>query len=293
MNTIDLSAVKSKFGSFLSFACLQCQMKPDILSVQIARKPFFDFLERNNASSFLGATNESLCFSIFGANVINGSDHFLNDVRYAGECYISVSVALSMPLRKLFLLYPLDKMLALYPTFHEMGPFRIIERVKEDLEGKTAFSVLLDESKLNLNSLAKLLRCRRDSLTLLKEDPNHEKKLSQKTISALSELLQADPVFFSSSSFCPYSLSLWDDERFVRIFKKNLSSFLGKQYPIVLLLSGEDKSKESHARISYQCIEITNSTGRRQMPSYLFDYLIKISIDDYKESLLEDRIAFC
>ena len=76
-------------------------------------------------------------------------------------------------------------------------------------------------------------------------------------------------------------------------FKKKLASLIGTKYPISIGLSGDDECSTPHARVSYRGVEISNTRGKRQLPSHLFDFLIKASIEEFKARCLEKQIAFC
>lgn len=292
MKSINISEIKNKFGRLLSFASLQCGLREDILNAKIVHNKYFDFLEENETEKFLKDDLENICFNVFGADIRNYQDAFRNDMLYVGECYISISISLSIPLRKMFLLYPIDKMLLLFPTYHEMNPFNIISKVAKDIKNVSSFSMIISESGFSINALSSLLMCDRRILINLRDDPNYENSISHSLLKKLTEILQVDDIFFQKSSFASFYYSLWDDSVFKSIIKKNCQLIVPSAYK--LLFPDEAlKSSKPYAIISTKDVIIYSSKKERQLPKHLFDYIIKISVEEYKKYCFDNKIAFC
>ena len=292
MKSVNLNEIKSKFGQLLSFATLQCQIKEDVLSAKIVQNKYFDFLEDNNYDKFLKDDIESVCFNILGADIRNGTNAFRNDMQYVGESYISICVSLGIPLRKLVLLYPIEKMLLLFPTYHEMSPFRIIERVYDDIKNITSFSILLKQRGYGVNTIAKLCRVNRRIITSLKDNPYYEEYVSKALLDDICSILDIDKVFLSKSSFVPYYFALWNDDTFKNIFKDNLENVISSHYTPVF--NGEDiHTLNAYALIDFDKITLYSTRKERELPPNIFNYLIKLSIDDLRIEYFKRNIAYC
>ena len=291
MKTIDIISIKRKFGQLLSASILQYGINVDVLNSKIINSPYFDFMENNEINRFLKDNNSDICFNVFGAKQNNYSDDYRNDLMYAGESYISISISLSIPLRKLFLLFPLSEMLELYQVYHEMNPFRIIEEVKNRIEHKSSFKILLDNSSYSINQLAKLIQCDRRTLMELYNSPKQEKKLPYEKVKLLSRALSISECFFSRSFFVPYFSSLWKSEEFISTMKNNISIISSLE---VILPRDDISNKKNYIFLDYSALYIfRNGKKVRQIYPSTFDELLSLSIEQYKEYCYQNRVAFC
>ena len=296
MESVELSLLKSKFGSLMSFLALNCGLSLSSIEARMREKPFFDFLERNEAGAFLNKDLASIAYEVFDAKTISSTISFRNDLQYIGESYISISVSLSIPLRKLILLYPFEKMLDLYPVYHEMGPFRIIEKAKEDLESTTSFSLLLSKSPFSLLQLSKILGMDRRILKQLLVYPSAEEKLNSEQISWICKVFGVDETFLRKSHFIPYRFGLWNDEDFVALVKKEAAPFFKSPMPIYFAEERKEgiPSNSLYGVIDFDSVSLYRGEKKlRQLPRGLFDFILEKAIGQYKDLCLERRVAFC
>ena len=301
MKSVDISALKRKFGLLLSYVVIQCGMSIELLDAKIRINDYFDFLEKGDIDSFLKEDNSVLCFNLFGARENNSTTKIRNDLLYAGECYISISISLSLPLRKLFILYPLDKMLELYPTYHEMAPFRIIDRVRNDIKDKSVFSIMLEKSDYTINQLSKITSIDRRFLKALKDNPKFEEKLTNEELYNLALVLNMNELFFTESRFIPFYFGLWNDEVFISYMKSTISNIINVNKDILFFRNVEDKqyeelikNKKSFVYLSYhESFIIKNGRKSFKVPSEYFDLAIIFSVKQYKKYCLDNEIAFC
>ena len=297
MKSINLNELKNKFGYLLSYAHLQCDMNDTSISVRIEQSSYFDFLENDNISNFLSKDVSDICFNEFGVKAKKLSETYLNEYVYAGECYISISISLSIPLRKLFLLFPLDKMVELFPSYHEMSPFRIIERVNEELSNITAFKILVNRSVYSISALSKITDIDRNYLSRLLDNPKEENKLTSRQIYILSKALDTDEIFFKKSVFIPYYSSLFKSEIFVSIFLIELKTILSTSMDVIFDLLNEKKERNIVGRYLYVTPEDAYiylcEKLIRKVPDQQFDLALLLAITKYKEYCLIGKIAYC
>ena len=267
-------------------------MNEEEINEKIIISPFFDFLEKNDSSLFMKESIESICLTEFGAFAHFPSDNFRNDFLYIGESYIAASISLEIPLRKLFLLFPIKEMLPLYQIYHEMAPFRIIEKVQSEISHRAAFQVIMKNSQYNISQLAKILNCDRRTLMLLETNPDYEEKINHSLLINICSILNIDPVLLSKSQFVPYYFSLWNNHVFVEMMKKNITITSGINASVYL--DKETIEDNKYILLTYQnAYSYKNKKMDRQISMKEFDLAISLSVKEYLNYCLENKIAYC
>lgn len=291
MKTVDIVSIKKKFGHLLSYAVSNCGLDIDILNQKIIGSRYFDFLENGDSGLFLSDNISDICVNVLGSKKNNLNDEYRNDLVYCGESYISCSVSLNIPLRKLIYLFPISEMLKLFPIFHEMNPYRLIEEVNDKLKGRSSFGMLLEDSLFNINQLSKLLGCDRRLLTELRFNSAIEEKLSFGLVKRLSSVFGVDELFFSKSDFHYYSYSFWKSEQFVKYMKSNLSIL----YSMNIVFADEDfKEKGNYILLDYSEAYIYREGKRtKQIYPSIFELCLSKSIEQYREYCFIHGVAFC
>lgn len=295
MKSVNLNEIKNKFGYLLSYAHLQCGMNDASINARIEQSEFFDFLEDDNLNTFLSKSPADICFNEFKIKAKTISDSFVNEYVYAGECYISIAISLSIPLRKLFLLFPLERMIELFPTYHEMAPFRIIERVNEEISNVTAFKILLDRSGYSVLTISKITGIDRNYLSRLLNNPNEENRLSSNQVSILSKTLNTSEIYFKKSNFVPYYTSLFNSDIFVSLFLNELKTILSTSIDVVFDVAGtktDKKGRYLYVSLNEAYIYVDKKLIKK-VPDQQFDLAITLAISKYKEHCFNNKIAFC
>ena len=267
-------------------------MNEEEINEKIIISPFFDFLEKNDPSLFMKETIESICLSEFGTFAHFPNDNFRNDYLYIGESYISISISLEIPLRKLFLLFPIKEMLLLYQTYHEMAPFRIIEKVQSEISHRSAFQAIMKNSQYNISQLAEILKCDRRTLMLLQSNSDYEEKISYSLLTKICAVLDIDPILLSRSQFIPYYFSLWNNDTFIKLMKKNITITSGIKSTVFFNKLEDEKNK--YILLTYQnAYSYKNKKMDRQISMKEFDLAISLSVKEYLHYCLENKIAYC
>ena len=292
MKTVDIRLIKSKFGQLLSFLILDCSLDIDIVNGKIISSSFFDFLE-NDISPFLNNDIKDIASAIFGARPLNITNKYQNDIVFAGESYISISISLGIPLRKMFLLYPLDKMVELFPVYHEMSPFRVIEKVKQEIDHISVFSLLSSNSNYSLLQLANILDIDRRQLTKLCSDPKQEEKLTVKEKRDISKLFNVDELFFSSSKLVPYYFAIWKNEIFIQLMKDEIRKISQTKKVTFSLEQSINNVTKVETILHPTDAMIIRNKKIEKMPSYLFDFALEKAIEKYRQYCLLNQLAFC
>lgn len=298
MKSINLNELKNKFGYLLSYLALECGLSADYISARIEQSSYFDFLEHNNPAAFLSKDNQDIAFEIFSARERNISDKYLNDYVFAGVSYISASISLSIPLRKVFLLFPLRKMLSLYPEYHEVNPYRIIKRIKEEIDNVSALGILLKKSSYSVLTLSKITGINRNLLSEIMRDDGNISKLSCEEIYRLRHALNVDEVFFLSSRFVPYYSFLWKDESFIEIMKDKIRLVLSTNKEVIYKdLNQEDIRVNDKGVVILLTPEeafiYQRGRLREKADSHLFDLAIELAINDIKTICFNNNEAYC
>lgn len=292
MKTLDISQIKNKFGRLLSYAHYQCALSDESINARVVNNRFFDFLEYNRVDSFLKTSLDDICFNELGGGIKRFDDQLSKEYIYAGESYITVAISLSIPLRKLFMLFPLQKMIELFPTYHEMGNFRLIEKVENELSSITTLKVLLERDKISVFNLSRALYINRYTLNKIKNNQKEEKILTYQETLDLSAFFNVDPIFFTSSQCVPYYASLWDDDLFVALFLTSVKLAVTDKYPLFYM---DKPSKLNSYMLLTPSSLVFYSKGKiaKQLPEYKFDFLIDMTIKYYKDICFQQGKAYC
>ena len=301
MKRFDAQALKDKFGDFLSL-CLMQGMDLDALSNKITFDPYFDFMERNDVASFMAEDNAAIYYRIFGSRVpLSYRDSFNNAAKWCGYSYITISVSLTLPLRKVFLLYPLKEAMADFDVYHEMASIRVIERFQKDFAKISAVKRLLEYGPRIPygTSLAALIPCDSRVLAKLKDDPEYYLKAPSHILREVCRCEGWDEVFFRQSVFVPYFPELWNNEGFVDDMKKTIAIILRKheETPIIYDDHREDFALPEHYSgillTEYEASVYRLGKLQRTLAPSLFDIAVAHSIESLKLHCIEQGIAFC
>lgn len=303
MKTFNAYALQEKFGDFLSFCVLQ-KMNVEVLSARIASDPYFDFMEKNDVASFMQEDNEAIYRRLFAkrlAPVDNGV--FDNAAKWCGFAYISISVSLAIPLRKVFLLYPLPVGMGDFALYHELPPSRIVKRFERDFGNRSAIDALL-ETKPRIpygTPLATLLKCDLRTLRKLKDDASFYEKAPSSLLNAICEHEGWDEVFFRKSKFVPYYPALWNDS----FFKQSLGEFLwlcfakrGEPEPLFINAYAQkgEAIPEHYSGVVYsqeKAIDYLVGKPKRMLEPSAYEIAIAYAIDQFREHLLRQDKAYC
>ena len=301
MKTFNATSLKDKFGDFLSLCVLE-GISLEALNNRIVFDPYFDFMERNDVGAFVNEDNSILFYRLFGSRISERNiSSFDNAVKWCGYAYISISVSLSIPLRKVLLLYPLNYAVADFTPYHEMAPIRVLEKFKSDFAVISPIKRLLEYGeRIPYGApLATLIHCDVRTLNKLVDDPLYHLKAPAAIIADLCRYEGWDEVFFRRSTFIPYYPKLWDDAAFTDDMIRVVKLMLRKHADTAILFDDSSGGFDIPVNYSglvlseYEANEYVNGKFRRSLPPSLFELALSFSIDAYKERCNRQGIPYC
>ena len=118
-----------------------------------------DFIKKIEADNYDDYFNKSIIeiFESITTSYIKEDDSFgiYNDAYWSGVCYFELYLKTRKPFSYLFLKLPLEKMLDIYPVYHEMDFSSLVEYFKQLEQEKTILRALCEEHRVSLSKISK------------------------------------------------------------------------------------------------------------------------------------------
>ena len=224
---IDTNKLKKKFGELLSRLYTDSNLSVEEIEEIILNSDYFDFLERNKPKEFLDRSYEEIAMDVFHADTVFSND-LLSEFYWAGEMYISLSLNSLMPLRQIFLLCPLDKMLQYFTVYHEMNEMKLIKKYKDTDYTDSILRKLRKSKDLTVKQLSALTSISEDTLKHYERYNENLFNASYKNITKINAALESSAVYFKKySDYVPFTYLYFEDQE---LFKE-LSAKLDRFYP--------------------------------------------------------------
>lgn len=229
IKNIDFDKLKDKFGILLSHLSKDGKLNVFEINQAILDNDFFDFLENNKAEDFLDKGFDEIFNIVFKDKNIAFVDDGKELVMYfwAGMEYINIAINESVPLRKIFLVLPLEEMLSLYDAYHEMNDYRIIEKWREVYSSKSVLSILCKRKGITQKELS--IASGIDFNTIKYYCKNNDGLLaaSYSKVNSILNVLNVTDVFIKKESeFIPYDDFLTEYAPFKAYLEKNIEDCL-------------------------------------------------------------------
>lgn len=225
---VDFDKLKDKFGQFLSHLSKDANLSVTEINDVIVNDEFFDFLEKNIAADFMSKSFQDISKIVFGKDF-----EFRYDGRelvmffWAGMEYINIAINESVPLRKVFLLLPLEEMLSLFSVYHEMNDFKMIEKWREIYESRSVLSILCKRKRITQKNLSIASGVDINSIKRYCKNNDNLSTASYLTIKSLLNVLDVSDVFVKKESdFIPYDDFLKDYYPFKKHFEENAKDYV-------------------------------------------------------------------
>lgn len=104
----------------------------DVIEKAIAYSPMINELERSNVTTIAFSSIEKNYKDIFP---YRDNPHFVSNIYgiygWISETYIKLFLELNITFETLFIIFPIKKMIELYPLYHEMSFSQLLDLVKE------------------------------------------------------------------------------------------------------------------------------------------------------------------
>ena len=216
INFIDLQLIKNKFATLLSKLYFSASLGLDNISDKIIDSSYFNFFEENDTDAFMKKSYEDISLELFNARFNKDVDD-IGPVYWSGIQYMNIMFNYQIPLRTIFLLWPLQVMVDHYGKFHEMNEIELCKEFDKSFKEKSIIKELRIRAKLSVRQLAELTGVDFSSIRYFEMDNMHLFKSPTFVTNAIANALGVDNVFFKiKSSFLPLSINLIDDQDFLK-----------------------------------------------------------------------------
>ena len=151
----DLYKIKDIFARMFVIG-IQNKINLYSFSSALERSEFVNCIEKDTYSELFNQPLEDIFYSITENKVEKDESYGIyNDAYWAGKCYFDLHTTLNKSFAYLFLKLPINKMLDLYPVYHEMDFSSLVEYFKQIEEETTILKTLCEEKKVTLTEVSK------------------------------------------------------------------------------------------------------------------------------------------
>ena len=297
---IDVNDIKKKFGLLLNYL-VEAGFSFEIIEEKILRDKYFLFLENNTEEDFIKTPLETIIRDVFKKDIyIDYTKEIKSELYWAGEMYITICANKLVPLQRVILLLPIEKMLYLFNPYHEMNASKLVDWYQTEANQESVLKALVIEKSLTIREINELTGINQKTL-LSYQDNNKLFKASASNIYCLSNLFNVPAcIFIEKSNFIPNAHILLKDDIFTNIFTNNLANYLNVPSNIICLTNSvEDIDKY------FENFEIVVDTKdyfiykkkrigitKPFLKHYEIDALFMKSINEFKEKIQSGILLF-
>ena len=216
VNTIEFT---EKFASLITGLYVDANIPLLNISSAIIENKYFLLPEQNKIETFMDTSLEDFARKSFGVRTFKTNR--TNEIVYwAAIQYCKIFLNCRIPMQRIALQCPLDKMCSHFAIYHEMDERKMIDEFIQNESKSNILSLLRKKRGLSIKELSFLTGI--PVYTLRHYEKNNENLFNASfgTISALSKVLNISSVLFRrETDFLPYTISLWNNSIFVETFK--------------------------------------------------------------------------
>lgn len=253
----DPMLIKEKFSSLI-VKLHDVGFTDELITYKMIKDPFFLCFERNEYLSFLRTPMEEIISRVFGRkNVLLEYDKaVVSEYYWAGNMYFSLLNDYHVPLQKLFLIWPLSRMVAKFDPYHEMPISALYRNYVAEEKETGIFKALKSLSLISNRELSVLTGISENTLRTY-YDNSKLFNASFENISLLSEALCVNScIFKKNSSFVMINDYLFKDEQFLSAFKQQLVKYYGIKDDVLLITDYVDAKQlvpmiKEHKKVLY------------------------------------------
>ena len=151
----DLNKIKDIFARMFVIG-IQNKINLYSFSAMLERSEFVSSIEKEEYTELYNEPLENIFYSITDNKIEKDTSYGIyNDAYWVGECYFKLHLTLNKSFAYLFLKLPIEKMLDLYPVYHEMDFSSLVEYFKQIEEDTTILKILCDEKKVSLTEVSR------------------------------------------------------------------------------------------------------------------------------------------
>lgn len=227
INRINTTEFKIKFATLLSKLYYSASLSLEHISYIIAYSDVFDFVEKNDISSFMDKQYSELAKEYFNASLLHESND-INPIYWAGIQYINLLLYKKIPLNQLFILCPLKEMVSHYEIYHEMNEIQLIEEFMNNEYKRSLLSLLIKHNNTSYKKISVMTGISINTLKYYSKSNDILFKTSFDNIILLMKSLNVKSMslFQKESSFINVNSIFEDEEKrndFIELTKKYLN----------------------------------------------------------------------
>ncbi|MBQ7249853.1 MAG: hypothetical protein IJS37_00690 [Bacilli bacterium] len=222
----SIQSLKDKFATLISTMVSSLGMTLEQVSELILRNSYFDFMEKNEAQSFLDENPETILKTIFGHEIhVDPLAPILDIPYWAAYQAINVSIVASVPLKQIVLLFPLPRMASFFQEFHERGEKDFVRFYLEEAKKQSILKSCLDG--MSLMTLSHLSGIKLPTIMRLL-DNEALFRTSFQNVDTLSSILDKPlSLFRQESLFIPLDETMFRIPEFVNSLLNELPKIMG------------------------------------------------------------------
>lgn len=155
MNNYDVEKVKYIFPRLFVIA-IQNSVNPNSFTYSLANSEFIKKIEANKYDDYFNKSILEIYDSI-SCDYIKEDDSYgiYNDAYWSGLTYFNLYLKTKKPFSYLFLKLPFEKMLDMYPVYHEMDFSSLYEIFTQLEQEKTILRLLCEQHHSSLSKVSK------------------------------------------------------------------------------------------------------------------------------------------
>ena len=157
ISSTDLPKITDHMGQLFSMA-VGSKINLEAITYSIERSDFAAELQASRCGQLVNSTAEELFESLFGRADSGLSrlsyDGTYDDAYWCGWAYTQLLFETRLPLPYLFLVLPLERMLDLYPVYHEMDITQLIDLLEAERREETLMKRLLKRHGVKVPALS-------------------------------------------------------------------------------------------------------------------------------------------
>ncbi len=291
LRTCDTRRLKDKIGLFFSLSVIDCKQPIQLLEEKIIHAEIFDFFETDKIYEFLDLTfgqMYSAVFQSFSEHGIEGKN-ISSRLYWAGAEYVSLSINKRIPLRQLFLIFPLTRMLEKFDTYHEMNEKTLLDDF-DSFKKENVFLYFKKRTNLSVDEISFLSNVNKNTIISFSRDNRYLFNTSSSNQRIISELLHAPLVFMKKeSSFVYFDDIFFKDKSFVDAYTQNLRDYLNIDEDIKTVIElyatpSEELKKEGRYLFIGEYVEYKNKNKHRILQKKENDFIIQKAISVLKDN---------
>lgn len=244
----DIERFKETFAQMISAFHYDGGLSLEHIEQKIVESDYFDFLEKNDWDAFdryIGKSYQEMLRELFGFEFNREVQEDVGALYWAGLAYMKVFLNYKVPLKQLFMLCPLRKMMYYFEPYHEMPFSSICERFLKDDYRTSLLKAVRKSRGYTVPQLSMLTGISKPTLLYYEQANEHLFKASSENVSALVRALNVDPsVFRRLSFFNPISRYALGDKEFQNGLLEVLCAQYGIGYsPDMAISFGKDEAR--------------------------------------------------